>query len=189
MADVAGSSKERLFKSLDGMSKGEHLRNLAGEMRISAGILNECASLFDDLDAFLGSLAECFDEKEEEFADIRDMRGRIRGELVAPSRPALEPETDEGWRALFQRTVSGPAGLAAQLQAERDRRIAAENALARASQPPFDALAELREIEDALLCRGGAGHHCSNCDNSTYELALKVRALIERYSGATKSGE
>jgi hypothetical protein len=91
---MSDTHRERLFKSLVVRSKADHLRDLANEMRLSAGILNECATLFDDIDAFLGSLAECFDEAEEEFSDIRDMRGRIRGELVAPSRPAHEPPPD-----------------------------------------------------------------------------------------------
>jgi hypothetical protein len=75
---------------------------------------------------------------------------------------APEPETDEGWRALFQRTVSGPAGLAAQLQAERDRRIAAENALARASQPPgvkCGCGAVLKAADEPHLCNQARDDH------------------------------
>lgn len=43
---------------------------------------------------------------------------------------ALEPESDESWRELYQRTVAGPGGVLAQLETERTRRIAAEDACA-----------------------------------------------------------
>lgn len=84
-------SKRRLPESLLKISKAQHLRDLANENRISAGILNECATLFEDADLLLGRLAECFDEQESEFADISEMRGRIRGDLIAPARGADEP--------------------------------------------------------------------------------------------------
>lgn len=55
------------------------LRQLAssGSITLSAGIVHEAANLLDDLDLLLGRLAECFDEAETEFADIKLMRDRI----------------------------------------------------------------------------------------------------------------
>lgn len=43
----------------------------------SAGIIIEAANLLDDMDLLLGRLAECFQEEETEFADIKLMRDRI----------------------------------------------------------------------------------------------------------------
>lgn len=39
-----------------------------------------------------------------------------------------EPGTDESWREAYQRTIAGPGGVIAQLEYERSRRIAAEDA-------------------------------------------------------------
>jgi hypothetical protein len=91
--------------------------------------------------------------------------------------------------------VSGPAGLAAQLQAERDRRIAAENALARASQPPGEVLRlqrdndrlreRLRKRLDDCHCKGdqyGSPGLCEECK-------ADERTLAEVRPSPTKSGE
>lgn len=38
----------------------------------------------------------------------------------------------------------------------------------------------LREIAESLLCRGGTGHYCPNCDNTTFDAAMSLKMLADQ---------
>lgn len=38
----------------------------------------------------------------------------------------------------------------------------------------------LREIAESLLCRGGSGHYCPNCDNTTFDAAMSLKLLADQ---------
>jgi len=50
-----------------------------------------------------------------------------------------------------------------------------------------DVVQELREIADALICRGGVGHYCPNCDQSTFNLSQQVNRLVERLASPVET--
>lgn len=67
--------------------------------------------------------------------------------ICGASEGSSKMSSDEGWRAAYQLTVAGPAGLLAQLESERARRIAAE---ARLAEPPGALLPGLQRAVEII---------------------------------------
>jgi len=50
--------------------------------------------------------------------------------------------------------------------------------IAETSNPKLQT--RLREIAESLLCRGGTGHYCPNCDNTTFDAAMSLKLLADQ---------
>jgi hypothetical protein len=47
----------------------------------------------------------------------------------------------------------------------------------------------LREISETLICRGGMGHYCPNCDNTTFGAAMSLRLLADQLGAVETAAE
>jgi hypothetical protein len=47
----------------------------------------------------------------------------------------------------------------------------------------------LREISESLLCHGGVGHYCPNCDNTTFDAAMSLKMLADQLGTADETNE
>jgi hypothetical protein len=92
-----------------------------------------------------------------------------------------ENVTDEVMELLPQDSIVTDIKLRSIDEAER---------IYRAVQPPSAdaAMKLLREVHEALYCARAGNHHCSNCDNSLYEITEEVALFAIRHRLTKETG-